>query len=62
MQFYWYRCLIKNLQNACFYVNKKRVGYKGDLMIRSVVNMRRIKDVQDVNNENNDRAGFYLSF
>ena len=61
MQFYWYRCLIKNLQNACFYV-KKRVGYKGDLMIRSVVNMRRIKDVQDVYNENNDRAGFYLSF
>ena len=31
-------------------------------MIRSEVNMRRIKDVQDVNNENNDRAGFYLSF
>ena len=30
-------------------------------MIRSAVNMRRIKDVQDVN-ENNDGAGFYLSF
>ena len=31
-------------------------------MIRSAVNMRRIKDIQDVNNDNNDRAGFYLSF
>ena len=31
-------------------------------MIRSEVNMRRTEDVQDVNNENNDRAGFYLSF
>ena len=55
MHFYWYRCLIKTLQNACSNVNKKRVGYQGDPMKKSSeykVNIWRIKDVQDVNDEN----------